>query len=121
MDEPWAQAAAVGPEAMPGDLWEACVDETEALGDDLSTARNDAANTASRWSMHCDWITSRIVILSRLAGVTDWDHVPTDLLLDGTYTGILKTAGLPAGPEPTPAQLSAALAYAPEKLTEKPN
>lgn len=95
---------------MPGDLWEACVDETGNLWSDLSTARRDAYDQTGRWSLHCDWLVSRIVILSRLAGVTDWDHVPTDLVLDGTYEGILKAAGLPYGPRPSREQLSA-LAY----------
>lgn len=110
MGQPWAEAAAVGPGDMPGDLWEACVDETENLWSDLSTARRDACNQTARWSLHCDWLVTRIVILSRMAGVTDWDHVPTDLVLDGTYEGVLKSAGLPHGPRPSREQLSA-LAY----------
>jgi hypothetical protein len=92
---------------MPGDLWEACVDETRDLWSDLSTARREAYDQKLRWSMHCDWITTRIVILSRLAGVTDWEQVPTDLVLDGTYAGILATAALDPGPQPDPAQLRA--------------
>lgn len=110
MGQPWAEAATVGPDSMPGDLWEACVDETENLWSDLSTSRRDAYDQKTRWSLHCDWLVTRIVILSRMAGVTDWDHVPTDLVLDGTYEGILKTAGLPHGPRPSREQLSA-LAY----------
>ena len=57
--------------------------------------------------MHCDWLTTRIVILSRLAGVTSWEEVPTDLLLDGTYAGICAAAGLDPGPQPDPAQIRA--------------
>jgi hypothetical protein len=112
VDEPWAKAAAIGPEHAPADLWDACVDELEALWGDLSTARREAYRNG--WSVHCDWLTERIVVLSRLAGVTDWDHVPTDLVLDGVYKGILIAAGLPLGPEPTRQQLSA-LAYATEQ------
>lgn len=92
---------------MPGDLWEACVDETEALWGDLSMARQEAYNRRTQWSQHCDWLTERIVILSRLAGVTDWDHVPAELILNGTYAGILRAAALPTGPEPSDKQLQA--------------
>jgi hypothetical protein len=107
MDEPWAKVADVGPEDMPGDLWEACADECEALWGDLSIARREAYNQNQRWSVHCDWLTERIVILSRMAGITDWDHVPVDLVLDGTYEGILRTAVLDPGELPTPEQRSA--------------
>jgi hypothetical protein len=92
---------------MPDDLLDACQDEARDLWGDLSSARSAALDRSLRWSMHCDWLTTRIVILSRLAGVTSWEEVPTDLLLDGTYAGICAAAGLDPGPQPDPAQIRA--------------
>jgi hypothetical protein len=109
MSEPWEKAATVGPEAMPEDLLEACQDETRDPWSDLSSARSAAIDRNTRWSMHCDWLTTRIVILSGLAGVTDWDQIPADLILDGTYAGIMAAAGLDSGPAPDVTQLRALL------------
>jgi hypothetical protein len=68
-------------------------DELADLWSDLSDARGKAANR--EWSMQCDWLTGRIVRLSRLTGATPWKKIPCDLLLDGIYTGIMDQAGVP--------------------------
>jgi hypothetical protein len=73
------------------DLMTAIRDELEALWSDLSAARRNACR--DRWSMQCDWLTGRIVILTRLAGATPWEKIQPDLLLDGTYAGILEATG----------------------------
>lgn len=105
-EDPWVRAATVDVEVMPENLLTACQEEVQDLWSDLSDARNVALGP-NRWSMQCDWITERIVVLSRLAGVTDWERIPTDLLLDGTYEGILATAGLDPGELPSTEELRA--------------
>jgi len=53
--------------------------------------------------MQCDWLTERIIVLSRHVGLTPRDQVPTILGEDGTYDGIVKAAKLayfpPSAPE----------------------
>jgi len=110
VSKPWETSARVSADCMPDDLLDACQDEARDLWGDLSSARSAALDRSLRWSMHCDWLTTRIVILSRLAGVTSWEEVPTDLLLDGTYAGICAAAGLDPGPQPDSAQLLALIA-----------
>ena len=101
VNAPWDDAVAAAAEDPPPDAASACREELQYLWTDLSAARNRAYR--NRWSMECDWLTTRIVTLSRIAGVTPWEQVQTNLLLDGTYTGILSGAGL----EFTPPDLDA--------------
>lgn len=76
------------------DLMTAIREELEALWSDLSAvSRARRYAYRDRWSMQCDWLVSRIVTLTRLAGATPWEKIQPDLLLDGTYAGILEATG----------------------------
>ena len=72
---------------------EALRDELVNLWSDLGEQRSHALDGV--WSMGCNWVTGRIVRLTRLVGPTPWEKVPTTLLLDGTYAGILDQIGVP--------------------------
>jgi hypothetical protein len=85
-------------------LLSAAQEEVQDLWADLSSARNYAYDQGERWSLECDWYTERIVMLSRFAGSPHWDQIPTDLILDGTWPGILRTASLDPGPAPSSEQ-----------------
>jgi hypothetical protein len=80
-------------ENPPDDLEAAARQILPDLWSDLDEAKRSAIN--GRWSMACDWITRDIVILSRLAGVTPWQEIPTRLLTDGVYQSIMREAALP--------------------------
>lgn len=71
---------------------EALADELVNLWSDLEEQRNHAMDHV--WSAGCNWITERIVRLTRLVGPTPWGKIPTTLLLDGTYAGILDQIGV---------------------------
>ena len=92
MGEQWDAAVAVAGEEPPADLPTAVAEELIALWSDLGEARRRAAGRG--WSVECDGLVVRIVMLSRLAGATPWQHVPAALLADGTYQGILRSAGV---------------------------
>ena len=80
------------------DLSAAVAEELMALWSDLSQALGRAGGR--RWSVECDGLVVRIVMLSRLTGATPWPHVPASLLAEGIYQGILRSAGVmfvPAG------------------------
>jgi len=95
--ERWDAAVALAGEEPPADLSAAVAEELIALWSDLSEALRRAAGRD--WSVECDGLVVRIVMLSRLAGATPWQHVPAWLLADGVYQGILRSAGVifPAG------------------------
>jgi hypothetical protein len=88
---PWEDTVRANMEAPLLNLIEVVQEELAALWCDLSAARNRAYR--NRWSMECDWLAGRIVTLTRIAGATPWGQIGLDLLLDGTYTGILEAAG----------------------------
>jgi hypothetical protein len=90
--ERWDAAIAVAGEEPPADMSAAVAEELIALWSDLSEALRRAAGR--EWSVECDGLVVRIVMLSRLAGVTPWPHVPARLLADGVYQGILRSAGV---------------------------
>jgi hypothetical protein len=92
VSEKWARAVLEAGEDAPADLAEAARDELVSLWTDLDHAVHYAYRGG--WSMGCEWITRRIVRLSRLAGATPWGQIPIPLLLDGTYQGILTAAGI---------------------------
>lgn len=79
-------------DAPAEDLATAVRAELVALWSDLENAERDALNGI--WSMQCDWITERIVTLSRLVGATPWDEIQIPLLQSGLYEGILRSAGI---------------------------
>ena len=74
MSEPWDAAVAVAGDGPPADLSAAAAEELIALWSDLSQALRRAAR--QRWSVECDGLVVRIVMLSRLTGATPWQHVP---------------------------------------------
>jgi hypothetical protein len=41
------------------------------------------------WSVECDALVIRIVMLSRLTAATSWQWIPAPLLAGGVYQGIL--------------------------------
>jgi hypothetical protein len=99
MGERWNAAVAIAGEEPPADLLAAVAEELVALWSDLGEALRRAAGR--RWSVECDGLVVRIVMLSRLAGATPWPHVPTSLLADGIYQGILRSAGIMFAPPGT--------------------
>ena len=102
MSEPWDAAVAVAGDGPPADLSAAAAEELIALWSDLSQALRRAAR--QRWSVECDGLVVRIVMLSRLTGATPWQHVPASLLADGLYQSILRSADIPfAAPARHPA------------------
>jgi len=92
MSERWDAAVAVAGDGPPKDLPAAVDEELIALWSDLSQARGRAAR--QRWSVECDGLVVRIVMLTRLTKATPWQHVPASLLADGSYQGILRSAGV---------------------------
>ena len=107
MSESWARAVRIGLEDQPTDLKDATQKELIYLWSDLEEAIRQAAN--GRWSMRCDWLTERIVALSRIVGVTPWGQAPLTLLTSGTYQGVLSAAGF-TYPEPDMAKVQEMLA-----------
>jgi hypothetical protein len=60
---------------------EAIREELESLWSDLGHAVRDAIN--GRWSMQCDNVARRIVVLTDIVGPLKWTQCPPDLLRDG--------------------------------------
>lgn len=87
---PWATAVTEAAQGAPLDLDAAAAWELPQLWHDLADARGQVP--PGSWSIRCDDLTMRIVVLSRLAGPTASDEVPLNLVLDGTYQGILTAA-----------------------------
>jgi hypothetical protein len=96
----WATAVAAAGEHPPADLSAAVAEELIALWSDLDQAVRRAADRA--WSVECDGLVVRIVMLSRLTEATPCPWIPASLLAGGVYQGILESAGIaftPPGPE----------------------
>jgi hypothetical protein len=87
----WDAAVAVAGQEPPADLLAAVAEELIALWSDLDEALRRAG---WRWSVQCDGLVVRIVMLSRLTSATPWPHVPASLLADGIYQDILRSAGV---------------------------
>jgi hypothetical protein len=92
---PWLRAVSAAAEAPPADLLAAVAEELVALWSDLASAIHRAPGGC--WSVECDALVVRIVMLSRLAGPTSWEWIPGELLTTGIYQGVLDAAGLAAG------------------------
>ena len=74
------------------DLPAAVAEELIALWGDLGEAMRRAGSRS--WSVECDGLVVRIVMLSRLAAATSWQWIPVSLLASGVYQGILQSAGV---------------------------
>ena len=59
---------------------------------DLGEAMRRAGGRS--WSVECDGLVIRIVILSRLTAATSWQWIPAPLLAGGVYQGILQSASI---------------------------
>ena len=90
MGECWAAAIAIAAEDPPADLRAAVAEELVALWSDLGEALRRAGRS---WSIKCDGLVVRIVMLSRLSGTTSWEWIPESLLASGIYQGIVRFAG----------------------------
>ena len=93
MGQWWDTAIAAAGERPPTDLSEAVAEELIALWSDLGEAMRRAGGGRS-WSVECDGLVVRIVMLSRLTAATPWEWIPASLLISGTYQGILQSAGI---------------------------
>jgi hypothetical protein len=90
--ELWAAAIAAAGEQPAAELSAAVAEELIALWSDLGEAMRRA--TSRSWSVECDGLVVRIVMLSRLTGATPWEWIPAPLLANGVYQGILESAGI---------------------------
>jgi hypothetical protein len=95
MGERWDAAVAVAADGPPADLPAAVAEELIALWSDLDETLRRARQ---RWSVECDGLAVRIVMLSRLTTATPWQQVPASLLADGIYQGILRSAQVTFAP-----------------------
>jgi hypothetical protein len=91
MGQWWDAAIAAAGEQPPADLSAAVAEELIALWSDLGEAMRRAG--ARSWSVECDGLVVRIVMLSRLTAATSWQWIPAPLLASGVYQGILQSAG----------------------------
>jgi len=94
-ERPWERPvadAANDPAGEPASLDDVLREELEALWGDLDQAYKAALN--GMWSMGCDWLVTRIVRLTRFAGVTPPGATTFPLLLNGVYEGVLDAAGI---------------------------
>ena len=96
LGEWWAAAVTVAGEQPPADLSAAVAEELVALWSDLGEAIRLAADRS--WSVECDGLVLRIVMLSRLTAATPWQWIPVPLLATGVYQGVLKSAGIAFAP-----------------------
>ena len=92
MGQWWDTAIAAAGERPPTDLSEAVAEELIALWSDLGEAMRRAGDRS--WSVECDGLVVRIVMLSRLTSATPWEWIPASLLTSGAYQGILQSAGI---------------------------
>jgi hypothetical protein len=76
----------------PQTLEAATLAELEQLWGDMVQARRDALNGV--WSVQCDNLVDRIVMLSRFVGPLRWGQVGVSLLRDGTYERVHREAGI---------------------------
>jgi len=111
MGQWWDEAIAEAGEQPPADLSAAVAEELIALWSDLGEAMRRAGDRS--WSVECDGLVVRIVMLSRLTAATSWQWIPAPLLASGLYQGILQSAGI-AFTAPGPAEIHGVdLAYEP--------
>ncbi len=80
-------------EDHPDDVAAAARIELVNLWSDLAHARQFASNGV--WSVQCDNLAYRIVMLSRVVGACPWGDVDVDVLLDGLYVRVHDEAGIP--------------------------
>jgi len=92
--QPWLRAVGAADEAPPADLLAAVAEELVALWSDLASEICRAGSGC--WSVQCDALVVRIVMLSRLAGPTSWEWIPGELLTTGVYQDVLDAAALTA-------------------------
>jgi hypothetical protein len=88
----WDAAIAAAAEQPPADLPAAVAEELIALWSDLGEAIRRAGRRS--WSVECDGLVVRIIMLSRLTATTPWQWIPAPLLASGVYQGILHAAGI---------------------------
>jgi hypothetical protein len=88
----WDAAVAAAGEGPPPDLPAAIAEELIALWSDLGEAMRRAGSRS--WSVECDGLVVRIVMLSRLTAATSWRWIPAPLLASGVYESILRAAGI---------------------------
>lgn len=99
MDHRWDGAVAAAGEEPPTDLPAAVAEELIALWSDLAEAIERAPGRS--WTVACDALVVRIVMLSRLTAATPWPWVPASLLVSGVYQSVLESAGIPFTPPGT--------------------
>lgn len=87
----WDEAVQCAAEEPSADALTLLREELAYLWGDLDQAIHYALN--GQWSMACNWVTERILIITRCVGVTPWEKVPTTLLFSGVYQGIMAAAG----------------------------
>jgi hypothetical protein len=73
-------------------LEDAARDELMRLWDDMHRARRHANRGC--WSGECEGLASRIVVLTRHVGATDWTQIQAPLIRSGLYERIHREAGL---------------------------
>jgi hypothetical protein len=115
MGQRWDAAVAAAAEQPPADLSAAVGEELIALWSDLGEAMRRTAS----WSVECDGLVVRIVMLSRLTAATPWQWIPASLLLSGVYQGILRSAGIAFTP-PTPDEIRGADLARQARMAELP-
>jgi hypothetical protein len=98
----WDEAVAEAGEQPPADLSVAVAEELIALWSDLGEAMRRAGGRS--WSVECDGLVIRIVMLSRLTAATSWQWIQAPLLAGGVYQGILQSVGI-AFTVPRPAEI----------------
>lgn len=87
----WDAAVDAAGEEPPAELPAAVAEELIALWSDLGEAMRAGSRS---WSVECDGLVVRIVMLSRLTTATSWQWIPVPLLASGIYQGILQSAGV---------------------------
>jgi hypothetical protein len=92
MGQCWDAAIVAAAEEPPADLSAAVAEELIALWSDLGEAMQRADSRS--WSVECDGLVVRIVMLSRLTAATSWQWIPISLLVSGVYQGILQSADI---------------------------
>ena len=80
------------PDDYPTDLTTAARAEVVHLWSDLAEARRNANRGC--WSMGCENVAYRIVMLSRIVGATDSGEIDVDVVLDGLYERLHREAGI---------------------------
>jgi hypothetical protein len=90
-----ARVVADADEELAGDLEEVARLELVSLWSDLADARRYAVNGV--WSMGCEGVVHRIVLLTRLVGPASWENIGPELLEDGLYRAVHAAMGVDPG------------------------